>query len=192
MGDVRTPREAALNPESHFAALMRRRRMTRAYLPDPIARPLLDQLLDTARRVPSAGNSQGFDFLVLDTPEAVELYWSTTFSPEGRERFRWQGLFQAPVLVVVYANADAYVSRYSEPDKARTGLGAGADAWSTPYWLVDASMAALALQLAALDAGLGVLFFGLFDHATAIAEAFGVPAGRQAVGTIAIGHPAPS
>ena len=166
--------------------------MTRAYLPDPIARPLLDQLLDTARRVPSAGNSQGFDFLVLDTPEAVELYWSTTFSPEGRERFRWQGLFQAPVLVVVYAYADAYVSRYSEPDKARTGLGAGADAWSTPYWLVDASMAALALQLAALDAGLGVLFFGLFDHATAVAEAFGVPAGRQAVGTIAIGHPAPS
>lgn len=165
--------------------------MTRAFLPDPLEPGLLDSILDSARRVPSAGNSQGFDFLVLDTPRSTERYWSTTFSPESRERFRWQKLFDAPVLVIVYADADAYVSRYGEADKERTGLGAGREAWATPYWLVDASMAALAIQLAAIDNGLGVLFFGLFDHAEAVAAEFGVPSEMEPVGTIAIGNPAP-
>ncbi len=162
--------------------------MTRAFSPQPIDAELLDSLLDAARRVPSAGHSQGFDFLVLSTPEAVGRYWSTTFGPEARAAFRWQQLFDAPVLVLVYANSAAYVRRYDEPDKARTGLGEGPQAWATPYWLVDASMAALALQLAAIDAGLGVLFFGVFDHAEAVADEFGVPLGREVVGVVAIGY----
>ncbi len=164
--------------------------MTRAFSPRPVEPELLDSLLDTARRVPSAGNSQGFDFLILSTSEAIERYWSTTFRPEARAGFEWQQLFEAPVLVVIYADSAAYVSRYGEPDKVRTGLGEGPQAWATPYWLVDASMAALALQLAAIDAGLGVLFFGLFDHADAVASEFGVPSHREVVGTVAIGYAA--
>ena len=40
-------------------------------------------------------------------------------------------------------------TRYAEEDKARTGLGAGADAWAVPYWWVDGGMAAMTLLLAA-------------------------------------------
>ena len=46
-------------------------------------------------------------------------------------------------------------------------------------------------ELAALDAGLGALFFGLFDHAPAVARCFGVPPDREPIGTIALGWPAP-
>lgn len=189
-----------------FAELARSRSMTRAFRPDAVPEDILHQVLDLARRVPSAGNTQGFDFVVLTGTKQTALYWDVTLpgsagssaspnvsnSASGRDRragFRWQGLLTCPVLVTVWANPTAYVERYSEPDKATTGLGDSA-AWSTPYWLIDAAFAALALQYAALDVGLGVLFFGMFDHAPAVAAALGVPADREPVGTVAIGWPA--
>ena len=48
------------------------------------------------------------------------------------------------VIVLPLADADAYVSRYAQPDKERTGLGASADAWPVPYWYIDTGMAAMA------------------------------------------------
>lgn len=173
-----------------LSELLRTRRMTRSFTTEPVDPAVVDRVLDLGRRVPSAGNTQGFDFLVLDTPDATARYWDATFPASRREGFRWPSLFEAPVLVVVWADPGAYVRRYAEPDKARTGLGAGADRWATPYWTVDASFAALAVQLAAQDAGLGVLFFGMFDHAEAVADEFGVPADREPIGTIALGWPA--
>ena len=168
---------------------MRARHMTRSFSDEPVDGAMVESLLDTARRVPSAGSAQGFEFLVLEGASEVGRYWDVTLPESKRAGFRWKGLLRAPVLVVIYADAAAYVSRYGEPDKASTGLGHDRDAWSTPYWLIDASFAALAIQLAAIDAGLGVLFFGLFDHQDAVAAEFGVPASREVVGTIAIGHP---
>lgn len=168
---------------------MRARRMTRSFSEEPIDEAVVESLLDTARHVPSAGSSQGFEFLVLADREQIDRYWDVTLPGAKRSGFRWQGLLRAPLLVVVYADADAYVARYGEADKSSTGLGFDRDAWSTPYWLVDASFAALGLQLAAIDAGLGVLFFGVFDHEKAVADEFGVPASLEVVGVLAIGHP---
>jgi nitroreductase len=42
-----------------------------------------------------------------------------------------------------------------------------------------------------VDAGLGACLFGLFEHEAAVLAALGVPDGWRAVGTVAIGHPAP-
>lgn len=162
--------------------------MVRAFERRPIDDDVLDRVLDAARRVPSAGNSQGLDLLVLDDPER---YWAMTFpSPAARARFRWQALFDAPVLVVPIVDPETYARRYAEPDKAATGLG-DVDAWSVPYWWVDGGMAVQNLLLAAVDEGLGALLFGIFEHEPAVLAAFGVPDGRRAVGVIAIGHPAP-
>jgi nitroreductase len=48
----------------------------------------------------------------------------------------------------------------------------------------------MGLLLAAEADGLGALLFGQFDHEPAVAEVLGVPGGRRALGTIALGWPA--
>lgn len=163
--------------------------MTRHFLPDPVDGPLLARVLDTARRVPSAGNAQGFDFVVLCGPDETARYWDAAMPADRRESFRWSTLLTCPVLITVWADPRAYVERYGEPDKAHTDLGHDAGAWPTPYWTVDAAFAAMALQFAAIDEGLGVLFFGMFEHAGAVAAALGVPASHEAIGVIAVGWP---
>jgi nitroreductase len=168
-----------------------RRRMVRAFTTEPVERQVVDGLLDLARRAPSAGNSQGTAFVVLDTPDAVAGYWDLTLPPDRRATFGWPGLLDAPVLVVVVCSAGTYVDRYAEPDKVATGLGDDAEDWSVPYWFVDAGMAVEHLLLGVTEAGLGACFFSLFDHEAAVLGALGVPAGWRAVGTVALGHPAP-
>lgn len=172
-----------------FGDLARRRKMTRHFLADPVDDALLMRILDTARRVPSAGNSQGFDFVVLRGSTETARYWDITLPTERRESFRWDGLLVCPALVTLWADPQAYIDRYGETDKERSGLGSGTEAWSTPFWTVDAAFAALALQYAALDEGLGVLFFGMFDHAAAVAAALGVPPAHEPVGVVALGWP---
>lgn len=171
--------------------VVRRRRMVRAFTDEPVSEAVVDGLIDLARRAPSAGNSQGMAYVVLAGSSETSRYWDITLPPDRRASFRWPGLVGAPVLVIIVARPDAWVERYAEPDKATTGLGEGPDAWRVPYWWVDAGMAVEHLLLGAVDAGLGACFFGLFDHEPAVLAALGVPAGWRAVGTVALGHPAP-
>ena len=161
--------------------------MTRAFLPDPIPHELLAGVVAAGRRAPSAGNSQGFAFVVLEGANQTARYWDVTL-PDARS-FGFPGLLAAPVLVLVLAHPQAYVDRYAEPDKAATGLGEGADRWPVPYWTVDAAFAAMLIQLAAIDAGLGVLFFGPFEHESRVLTSLGVPDGYEAIGTMALGWP---
>jgi len=174
-----------------FADVLRRRRMVRAFQDRPIDRAVLDRVLDAARRGPSAGSTQGLDLLVLEGPVQTTGYWDLTFpDPGARAGFRWQGLFAAPVLVVPVVDPAAYATRYGEADKRGTGLGE-VQSWSVPYWWVDGGAAVENILLAAVDEGLGALLFGLFDHERAVLDAHGVPPGRRALGTVALGHPAP-
>ena len=174
-----------------LTGVVRARRMVRAFTDEPVAPEVVDGLIDLARRAPSAGHSQGWAFIVLSGDETAR-YWDVALEPARRDGFRWPGLVAAPVLVVALVRPDAWVERYGEPDKAGTGLGSGQDRWPVPYWWVDAGMAVEHLLLGAVDAGLGACFFGLFDHEAAVLAALGVPAGWRAVGTVALGHPAPA
>jgi nitroreductase len=161
--------------------------MTRAFRSDPLPDGVLDELVDLASRAPSAGKTQGWHLIVLEGDETA-TFWDRTLPPERRSTFRWQGLLDAPAILLPFADPQAYVDRYSEPDKARTGLGAGTDAWSAPYWTIDASMAVMTLLLGAEDAGLGALFFGVFRGEPELREALGVPSGLQLLGAIALGY----
>lgn len=180
---------AVVNRLHVLEQVIRSRRMVRSFTDQPIDRDMQLRLLDLARRAPSAGNTQPWEFLLLSGADA-ERYWSVTLG-ERTASFRWQGLLRAPVLIVVYVRVDAYPDRYSEDDKARTGLGVGSEAWSVPYWWVDGGAAVENLLLGAVAAGLGACLFGQFEHEDAVREAFGVPGDRRAVGTVALGHPAP-
>jgi nitroreductase len=172
-----------------FADVVTSRQMVRSFSPRPIPPEVLTQVLDLARRVPAAGNTQGLDLVVLEGEE-TQRYWKTSLPDEQRATFPWPGLLDAPVLIIPVGSPSAYIERYSEPDKARTGLGAGEAAWGVPYWYVDTAFAAMITLLAAVDAGLGALFFGQFEHEHALKLALGIPEDRRPVGTIAIGYAA--
>jgi len=175
-----------------FADAVARRRMVRSFDPSrPLAPEVVDALVATACRAPSAGNTQGWDFVVLEGPQQTARFWDVSLPEARRTSFAWPGLLDAPVLVCPVADPAAYVARYGEEDKRTTGLGEGASAWAFPYWLTDTAFATMLLLLAATDAGLGACFFGLFDRAPAVSAALGVPEGHVPIGMVALGHPAP-
>lgn len=164
------------------------RRSCRSYRSDPIDDTLLFGVLDAVRNGPSAGNTWAIELLVL-RGAAVKRYWATTLPDHRRAGFPWPRLLSAPVLVIPTVRADAYVERYGEADKQRTGLGAGTDAWQVPYWWVDGGAAVMNVLLAATAAGLGSLLFGQFGNERAVSTEFGIPDDRRSLGTIALGWP---
>jgi nitroreductase len=171
-----------------FAEVVRNRRMTRAFDPRPVDPAAIDWMVDLASRAPSAGKAQGWHLVVLEGAD-TELFWNVTLPRVRRDSFRWKQLLNAPIIALPFADAKAYVDRYAEPDKAQTGLGAGPDAWPVPYWTIDASMSVMTLLLAAEDAGLGALFFGVFRGERELRLALRVPPGVELLGALAIGHP---
>ena len=170
--------------------MVRRRRMVRSYQDRPLPPGCLDRLLANAVRAPSAGFSQGWAFLVLEGREQTERFWAATFEDERRRRFRWQGLFLAPAVIVPFAHEQAYLDRYAEPDKGWVDGDEGR--WPVPYWHVDTGFATLLLLLTAVDAGLGALFFSIPpERLPALRQAFGVPESHTPIGAVTVGYPAP-
>lgn len=168
--------------------LLAARRMCRDFLPDPLDTDQVRALTEAALGAPAAGNTWALDLLVLDGDD-VGRYWDLTLPPASRDTFPWPGLLRAPLLLLPYVDAGAYVERYAEHDKSRTGLGSASDDWPVPYWWVDGGAAVMAVLVAAEGRGLGALFFGQFEHEPAVAREFGVPDGRRALGTVAVGRP---
>jgi nitroreductase len=171
--------------------VIRQRRMVRAFEPRPVPWEVLERVLEAGLHAPSAGFTQGWELVLLEGPEQTGRYWDVCLPPERRETFAWPGLLQAPVLVIPLADPQAYLRRYAEPDKARSGLGEAIDRWPVPYWLVDTSFLAMSILLAAVDEGLGALFFGMFEHESAVLRALRIPEQLRPIGTIALGYPAP-
>jgi nitroreductase len=170
-----------------FAEVVRKRRMRHVFEQRPVDAELVDRLLDVARHGPSAGFSQGTDFLVLDDPTAVAKFWQLTEDPKFP---REQGVVEAapPVLVVALADPSRYIERYSRPDKIAFGLD-DPDVWPVKFWDTDTAMACMLLLLAAVDAGLGGWLFGISYGEEELRRQFGVPDDRNLIGIVGLGYP---
>ncbi len=165
--------------------------MVRSFSGAPVTREVLDDLLGLAVRSPSAGNTSGREFVVLEGPD-THHYWDATTTKRWRETSRrWPGLSKAPVVVVVLVSPDAYMERYSRPDKAQSGLGpeSGEAAWPVPYWYFDAGASVMALLLGATDAGLGACFLGNFRGEATLLDALRVAGAWRVSGAVLIGEP---
>ncbi|WP_395151809.1 nitroreductase family protein [Ilumatobacter sp.] len=173
---------------TEFSEVVRNRRMTRAFRHDPVDPAIIDDLVDLASRSPSAGKTQGWHLVVLEGV-ATARFWDLSLPVEKRAAFRWKHLLDAPVIALPLADASAYVDRYAEPDKARTGLGENEEAWPVPYWTIDTSMSVMTLLLGAQDVGLGALFFGVFNNEAAIRTELGIPEHLELLGALALGYP---
>ncbi|MDT0276914.1 nitroreductase family protein [Blastococcus goldschmidtiae] len=176
-----------------FAEVVRRRRMVRDYDPDrPVPPDVRERLLAHAIRAPSAGFSQGWAFLVLESDEERARFWAATTDsaaahPPGADGWLTR-MRRAPLLVVPMSNKDAYLDRYAEADKGWTDRDESR--WPVPYWDVDAGMASLLMLLTAVDEGLGACFFGVpADKVTGLRAAFGVPDQYRPVGCLSVGYP---
>ena len=190
LGDGRRPGQAGrslsdVDARSTVEAVIRRRRMTREFSTEPLDPQLVDDLVDTARRAPSAGYSQGVHFVVL-TGERCAKFWQTT-DAESWFAETQDGVLLAPVIVLPFADPAAYTSRYTETDKAGHGLEIAAN-WPVPFWLTDTAMAVQNLLLLVEARRLGALYFGIFRNADVLLADLGVPEGMLSVGAVAIGH----
>lgn len=169
--------------------VLRKRRMVRDYDGRPLGPGVADRILAAGLRAPSAGFAQGVDLVALEGPAETARYWDAALPAGARAAFSWPGLLRAPLLVVVLSSEDAYRRRYAEPDKSGGDAVEGDDAaFEVPWWHVDAAFAAMLLLLAAVDAGLGALFFRAHRPAD-LRAALGIPASHAPLGTVAVGHP---
>ncbi|MPQ99245.1 nitroreductase family protein [Modestobacter sp. I12A-02628] len=170
-----------------FAEVVRRRRMVRDYDPDrPVPPEVRERLLEHAVRAPSAGFSQGWAFLVLESAGERERFWAATTdggTPDGwLTRMR-----RAPLLVVPLSHKAAYLDRYAEADKGWTDRDESR--WPVPYWDVDTGMAALLMLLTAVDEGLAGCFFGVPpERVPALRAAFGIPEDHRPIGCVSVGY----
>jgi nitroreductase len=171
--------------------VIRRRRMVRTYDPSrSVPTAIREKLLVHARRAPSAGFTQGWGFLVLESAADRALFWDATSAPESPPDPWLERMSQAPLIVVPFSSEQAYRDRYGAPDKADTNLSV--DPWPVPFWHVDAGFAALLMLLTAVDVGLGACFFGVpVPRIDALRAAFGVPAEFAPVGAVTFGYELP-
>ncbi|HEX5167237.1 MAG TPA: nitroreductase family protein [Thermomicrobiales bacterium] len=173
-----------------FQDVVRKRRLYREFDPErPVPRELLERIVKNGRRAPSAGHSQGWGFLVLETPEDRATFWDVTNRPGQEEATGSPSMHTATAIIVPFANKQAYLDRYAQPDK---GFPPNYEArWRIPHWYVDTAFASLTMLLSVVDAELGAIFFSVRDPAP-LREAFGVPDGFDPIGAIALGYPVPS
>jgi nitroreductase len=165
-----------------FNEVIQRQKMTRRFDQRPVDQDLLNSILISGQKAPTAGNSQGVSLVVLED-ERSEVFWRCVDPFERRA-----AQSRARVIVIPGYDKQAYLDRYSEPDKAPTGL-CEEDKWPVPFWLVDAAFAAMTVMLAATASGLGCWFFGIFTGQDRLLEELGLE-NFEPIGAIALGYPA--
>jgi nitroreductase len=169
-----------------FQEVVRRRRMVRNYRPDPVSDDVIARIVDTARRAPSAGYSQGQSFVVVtDENRRRQIAEACGESAYVARRFDpW--VSRAPVHVIPCVRLDDYRARYAEPDK--TG-SPPPDEWEVPFWWVDGGAALMLLLLAAVDEGLAAGFLGASRDR--LRSVLAIPDDVAPLGVVTMGYPAP-
>lgn len=159
--------------------------MIRRYRPDPVADDVLERIVATARRAPSAGFSQGQAFVVVTDAERRAGIARLCDEPAWVARGAHPWVSVAPAHVVPCVRARDYHERYAEPDKWGSG---GPRHWDVPYWWVDGGAALMLLLLAAVDEGLGAGLLDIADPA-GLRALLGIPADVAPLGLVTVGHP---
>jgi nitroreductase len=176
-----------------FQRVVERRRMVRNYTAEPVDPAVVERALSNALHAPSAGFSQGWAFLLLDSAAEVARFWRVT-TPSGEDDEAvdpWlAGMRRAPVVVVPLSCKRTYLNRYAEPDKGWTDRDESR--WPAPYWDIDTGMATMLILQTVVDEGLGACFFGIPPASIGAFRAeFGVPDDHYPIGAVTIGHRAP-
>jgi nitroreductase len=141
---------------------LRARRNVRAFADRPLADDALERILEAGRRAPSSRNGQPWDFVVVtDRGQLAEL--ATVWRGGGHV-----GESAATIALVLAV----------EDDQRARGTA-----------LFDLGQAAMAMQIAAADLGVGAGHSAVGDQDKA-REVLGLPEDRYAAYLLAFGYPA--
>jgi nitroreductase len=174
-----------------FRDILAKRRMHRAFVPEPIPREQIERIVGVIRRAPSGGFSQGGSIVVV-TDDAKRREIADAFEA-GNEHYRSAGesyIADAPVHLVISANESLYHARYTEADKLQATGGVEVT-WPVPYWYVDAGALMMLVLAAAIDEGLASAFIGHPEQKRIFDELLGLPEEVVPIGLALIGKPAP-
>jgi nitroreductase len=144
------------------------RRSVRAYRDADVSEDYVKRLIDAARKAPSAGNIQPWEFVVVRNPNIKSVLASAALNQTFIE--------EAPVVIVVCA------------DMERSWRGYGRRG-AELYCIQDTAAAIENLLLAACALGLGACWVGAF-HEDGVREALRLPEGVRPVAIIPVGRPA--
>ena len=148
-----------------YSQLIAQRYSVRAYRPDPVEDEKLKQVLEAARLAPTAANRQPFQLVVMHTAGRKE---------ELGRIYRREWFVQAPIIIAVCAVSSQAWVRESDRFNAR---------------MIDATIVADHLILAAADLGLGTCWIAAFNVAAA-REVLGLPEDVEPVIFTPLGYPA--
>ncbi|MEM2110861.1 MAG: nitroreductase family protein [Candidatus Bathyarchaeia archaeon] len=145
---------------------IRLRRSVRAFTEENVSDEDVMKLIDAARRAPSAGNIQPWEFIIVRKPDVKRQIAEAALNQSFIE--------EAPVVVVVCA------------DENRSGRSYGSRGINL-YCIQDTAAATENLLLAATALGLGACWVGAF-HENAVKNALNLPRGIRPVAIIPVGH----
>ena len=166
--------------------ILAKRRMHRAFEPEPLPPEQIERVVGVIRRAPSGGFSQGSSIVVV-TDDATRRAIAEAFE---EEEYGHPFISQAPVHLVISADESRYHARYNEPDKLEQ-TGGVEITWPVPYWFVDAGALMMLVLAAAIDEGLASAFIGHPDQKRIFDELLGLPPEVVPIGLALIGRPAP-
>ena len=135
-----------------FYELVNKRRMVRNFTDEPVADDVIDRILEAAKHGPSAGFTQGQDFIVVTDPAMKQRLAGFCEEPSYTQMGFDPFISKAPVVIVPCANEGAYHRRYQQPDKVDES-GEEIE-WPVPYWFMDAGHAVMLILLAVVYEGL--------------------------------------
>lgn len=151
-----------------FKELALKRRSIRRFGEKDVPDNALLEILDTATLAPSAGNLQAWDLVIVRDAGTREKLALAAYS---------QGFIaEAPIVVVVCANRQRSGRKYGKR---------GEDFYS----IIDASILASYIQLAAADTGLSTVWVGAFDNGS-VRKILSLPSFAEPVAILPIGYPA--
>ncbi|WP_373839706.1 nitroreductase family protein [Methanospirillum sp.] len=150
---------------SEFNHFLAGRTSVRQYLSEPVPDKIIEDILQTTRKAPSAGNLESWDVIVVTDEGTRELLADAALQQEH--------VSAAPVVFIVCANYVRSMSRYDE-----RGI---------LYAMQDATIAATYLMMAIHASGLGSCWTGAFDDEM-VREILGIPGHIRPVTLLTAGY----
>lgn len=170
--------------------VLSRRRMHRAFLPDPVPEESIERIARSIRRAPTGGYAQGQSVVVV-TDEAMRHTIAERFDEKSwvEEEGGAPMISTAPVHLILCVCERLYHERYNQPDKLAI-TGGEETIWPVPYWFVDAGAALMLILMTAIAEGLAATFFGDPNQEAILRELLDLPTDVVPIGIALVGYPA--